>query len=116
MCKNNIVNVVNPWVWLGGINEFSVKRALFLCKKFSDGAAGSQAHSQFLGVSDHGGGGRHESPMLPSRVVNEEGRFLANCNKTAQDVGSGNGARVPGMYKKKDSLKLGVATTKKITR
>jgi hypothetical protein len=92
LCKNNIANSVNPRVWLGGVNEFSVIQALFLHEKFSDGAADGQARSQFLGVSDHGGGGRREFPMLSSRVVNGEGKFLANCNKTARDVGSGNGA------------------------
>ncbi len=105
LCKNDIPNSVNPWVWLGGINEFSVIQALFPHEKFSNGAIGGQAHGQFLGVSDHGGRERHEFPMLPSRVVNGEGKLLANCNKTAQDVGSGNGAQVPGIYKKKDGLK-----------
>ncbi len=61
--------------------------------------------SQLLGISDHGRRGRREFPMLPSGVVNRKGKFSANCNKTTQDVSSGNGAQVPGIHKKKDGLK-----------
>ncbi len=87
--EDDIPLMVDTWVALSGVDEFSMPASMFLYKDQCNLTTGVEAGSKLAGVRDDSTWCRHEFDVLSRGEVDWELEFAAGSNKTAGYIGAG---------------------------